>query len=143
MQYLEIIMLYLASAHGNSGNASFPVSSPQPPRSKEPYSRALRERLNSNQTDEADGGEALEVDTGPDMESLIDRMLTLTPQASHLSSLPGQPGMNITRKYMQFVASRMQLWYVQVCTENDLYTSDEYPHPPKFGSLTEILIITK
>ncbi|GFR66677.1 mitogen-activated protein kinase kinase kinase kinase [Elysia marginata] len=73
-----------------------PYAPPKPPRSKEPYSRALRERLNSNQSDEADGGEELEVDTGPDMEALIDRMLTLTPQASHLSSLPGQPGMNIT-----------------------------------------------
>ncbi|GFO04072.1 mitogen-activated protein kinase kinase kinase kinase [Plakobranchus ocellatus] len=74
-----------------------PFAPVKPSRSSDQsYTRAIQDRLNSNRPSEVDGGEELEEDAGPDMDSLIDRMLTLTPQASHLSSLPGQPGMNIT-----------------------------------------------
>ncbi|XP_055878819.1 mitogen-activated protein kinase kinase kinase kinase 5-like isoform X1 [Biomphalaria glabrata] len=52
--------------------------------------KGRRERHGGKFADAAasDDSELLE-DEGPDMESLIDRMLTLTPQASHPSSLPG------------------------------------------------------
>lgn len=60
----------------------------QPPRTLE-YDNAqgLHERLCNNVSDVS--GDELQEDTGPDIESLINRMLTLNPQASHPSSLPG------------------------------------------------------
>ncbi|XP_059159116.1 mitogen-activated protein kinase kinase kinase kinase 5-like isoform X1 [Physella acuta] len=62
-----------------------PVPPPKPPRTLDKSNAGRHARQSTSSVGEDEEFE----DNGPDMDSLIDRMLTLTPQASHPSSLPG------------------------------------------------------